>query len=154
MDQKELLEIVERIDQSSLAYLSFKQDGTELILAKEVPQLMGHSEDNVEACQTKEQSLSSNIDEKKEVSEIETQPSNDQAVTSPIVGIVYFQAKPGEPAFIKVGDYVEAGQTICIVEAMKMMNEIPAPISGQVVEICVENEEVVEYQQVLVRIQA
>ncbi|MBG9981346.1 acetyl-CoA carboxylase biotin carboxyl carrier protein [Facklamia sp. DSM 111018] len=154
MDQKELLEIVERIDQSSLAYLSFKQDGTELILAKEVPQLTSHSDNNVEPYHTEEPSLIHNTNGEKEIFDVEVQSSNEQAVTSPIVGIVYFQAKPGEPAFIKVGDQVEAGQTICIVEAMKMMNEIPAPISGQVVEICVENEEVVEYQQVLVRIQA
>ena len=76
-----------------------------------------------------------------------------EAVESPMVGVLYLQAPPDVDAYVKVGDRVEQGDVICIVEAMKLMNEIQAPISGIVTEILVENEEVVEYGQPIMRIE-
>lgn len=73
-------------------------------------------------------------------------------VTSPMIGTFYSASAPGEPAFVQVGDDVETGQTIGIIEAMKIMNEITADKSGVVVEIMVENSEAVEYGTPLVRI--
>lgn len=73
-------------------------------------------------------------------------------VTSPMIGTYYSASAPGEPAFVQVGDDVETGQTIGIIEAMKIMNEITADKSGVVVEILVENSEAVEYGTPLVRI--
>ncbi len=67
------------------------------------------------------------------------------AVTSPMVGTVYLQAEPGVPAFVKVGDKVSEGDTILIVEAMKTMNQIPAPHSGTVQRILVEDGAPVEF---------
>ncbi|MGR3503585.1 acetyl-CoA carboxylase biotin carboxyl carrier protein [Pseudaestuariivita sp.] len=67
------------------------------------------------------------------------------AVTSPMVGTVYLQAEPGVPAFVKVGDSVKEGDTILIVEAMKTMNQIPAPHSGTVKRILVEDGAPVEF---------
>ncbi|MFK7876999.1 MAG: acetyl-CoA carboxylase biotin carboxyl carrier protein [Paracoccaceae bacterium] len=72
------------------------------------------------------------------------------AVTSPMVGTVYMQAEPGAPAFIKVGDTVSEGDTLLIVEAMKTMNHIPAPKSGTVKRIVVEDGAAVEYGAPLV----
>ncbi len=72
------------------------------------------------------------------------------AVTSPMVGTVYMQAEPGAPAFVKVGDSVSEGDTIMIVEAMKTMNHIPAPRSGTVKRILVEDGTSVEYGAPLV----
>ena len=71
------------------------------------------------------------------------------AVRSPLVGTFYRAPAPGEDAYVEVGDRVRAGQTICIVEAMKLMNEIPADIAGEVVEVLAENAEGVEYDQPL-----
>lgn len=71
-------------------------------------------------------------------------------VKSPIVGVVYLQAKPGQPAYVKVGDHVEKGDTICIIEAMKMMTEVKSKVSGKVKEIKVENEDLVEVDQPLI----
>lgn len=66
-------------------------------------------------------------------------------VTSPMVGTVYLAAEPGAASFVTVGDRVEAGQTLLIIEAMKTMNQIPSPKSGVVKEILVSNEEPIEF---------
>jgi acetyl-CoA carboxylase biotin carboxyl carrier protein len=70
-------------------------------------------------------------------------------VKSPIVGTFYGSPSPGAEAFVKVGSYVEAGQTLCIVEAMKLMNEIESETSGEVLRIFAENGQPVEYGQPL-----
>ncbi|RAK69075.1 acetyl-CoA carboxylase biotin carboxyl carrier protein [Phenylobacterium kunshanense] len=70
-------------------------------------------------------------------------------VKSPMVGTVYLQPNPGAPAFVKVGDTVEAGQTMFIVEAMKTMNPIPAPRGGKIVQILVEDAQPVEFGEPL-----
>jgi acetyl-CoA carboxylase biotin carboxyl carrier protein len=72
------------------------------------------------------------------------------AVTSPMVGTVYLAGEPGAPPFIKVGDLVAEGQTLVIVEAMKVMNPIKAPRAGRVAEIRVANGAPVEYGEILV----
>jgi acetyl-CoA carboxylase biotin carboxyl carrier protein len=73
-------------------------------------------------------------------------------VTSPMVGTFYRSPAPDEPPFVETGDRVSTGQTVCIIEAMKLMNEIEAEVSGQVMEILVENGTPVEYGQPLMRI--
>lgn len=73
-------------------------------------------------------------------------------VISPMVGTFYRAPAPGEAAFVEVGDRIRQGQTVCIIEAMKLMNEIETEVSGQVVEILVENGEPIEYGQPLMRI--
>ncbi|HHK6469045.1 acetyl-CoA carboxylase [Streptococcus pneumoniae] len=73
-------------------------------------------------------------------------------VESPLVGVVYLAAGPDKPAFVTVGDSVKKGQTLVIIEAMKVMNEILAPKDGVVTEILVSNEEMVEFGKGLVRI--
>ncbi|MGH2089088.1 acetyl-CoA carboxylase biotin carboxyl carrier protein [Aerococcus urinaeequi] len=75
-----------------------------------------------------------------------------KTIDSPLVGVVYLAKNPDQPAFKKVGDSVEAGETVCIVEAMKVMNEIPADISGTVVNVLVEDGQVVEFGQPLFEI--
>ena len=71
------------------------------------------------------------------------------AVTSPMVGTFYRAPSPDEAPFVEVGDAIRKGQPVCIIEAMKLMNEIEAEISGQVMEIAVANGEPVEYGQTL-----
>ncbi len=77
-----------------------------------------------------------------------------QAVTAPMVGTFYRSSAPGEPPFVKVGSRISAGQPVCILEAMKLMNELECEFSGEVVEILVENGTPVEFGQVLMRIKA
>ena len=73
-------------------------------------------------------------------------------VTAPMVGTFYRASAPGEPAFVELGSRISAGQPICILEAMKLMNELEAEVSGEVVEILVENGTPVEFGQVLMRV--
>jgi acetyl-CoA carboxylase biotin carboxyl carrier protein len=80
----------------------------------------------------------------------EARPTEDlHLVKSPIVGTYYESPSPGTEAFVKVGTYVETGKVLCIVEAMKLMNEIESDVSGEVVRIFVENGQPVEYGQPL-----
>ncbi|NMG19812.1 acetyl-CoA carboxylase biotin carboxyl carrier protein [Brasilonema bromeliae] len=73
-------------------------------------------------------------------------------IPSPMVGTFYRSPSPGEAPFVQVGDRIRSGQTVCIIEAMKLMNEIEAEVSGQVIEILVQNGQPVEYGQPLMRI--
>ncbi|MBP0018159.1 MAG: acetyl-CoA carboxylase biotin carboxyl carrier protein [Cyanobacteria bacterium SBLK] len=73
-------------------------------------------------------------------------------ITSPMVGTFYRAPAPDEAPFVAISDRVGLGQTVCIIEAMKLMNEIEAEVSGQIMEIMVENAEPVEYGQVLMRV--
>jgi acetyl-CoA carboxylase biotin carboxyl carrier protein len=86
-----------------------------------------------------------------EAAEPEGSPEMDglHAVRSPVVGTFYRAPAPGEHSYVEVGDEVSAGQTLCIVEAMKLMNEIVADVSGEVVEVLAENAGGVEYDQPL-----
>ena len=68
---------------------------------------------------------------------------------SPIVGTFYESPSPGSPPFVKPGDAIEAGQVLCIIEAMKLMNEIEADVSGEMVKRLVNNGQPVEYGQAL-----
>lgn len=72
-----------------------------------------------------------------------------QVVKSPLVGVVYLQAAPDKPVYHQVGDQVKAGDVLGLIEAMKMMTEIKAPVAGTLTAIQVDNESVVEYDQPL-----
>jgi acetyl-CoA carboxylase biotin carboxyl carrier protein len=75
-----------------------------------------------------------------------------QPITAPMVGTFYRSPAPGDPPFVDLGTRIRAGQTVCILEAMKLMNELEAEVAGEVVEILVENGTPVEFGQVLMRI--
>lgn len=73
-------------------------------------------------------------------------------VKSPVVGVFYCASAPDAPPFVQVGDKVQKGQTLCIIEAMKMMNEIKAPVSGEVTSILAKQEGLVEYDETIMLI--
>ena len=75
------------------------------------------------------------------------------AITSPMVGTFYKSPSPDADAFVAVGDTVQQGDVVCIVEAMKMMNEIKSEVTGKVIEVCVEDGQPVEFGQVLMYIE-
>ena len=73
-------------------------------------------------------------------------------ITAPMVATFYRSPAPGEPSFVELGGRISVGQTVCILEAMKLMNELESEVSGEVVEILVENGTPVEFGQVLMRV--
>jgi len=73
-------------------------------------------------------------------------------ITSPMVGTFYSSPAPDEPSFVSKGDRIQSGQTVCIIEAMKLMNELEAEVSGEIVDILVENAEPIEFGQPLMRV--
>lgn len=73
-------------------------------------------------------------------------------IKSPFVGTFYASSGPGKPVYSKIGDKVKTGQPLCVLEAMKIMNEIDSDINGEILEICVDNESLVEFGQPLFKI--
>ena len=84
---------------------------------------------------------------------IETPASSGKPITSPMVGTFYSASSPTAKPFVQVGDTVSAGEVVCIIEAMKLMNEIESEVSGKITKICVENGQPVEYGQVLMYVE-
>ena len=86
------------------------------------------------------------------VVKVEKEEENYKIIKSPMVGTFYASSVPDKEPFVKVGDKVHKGQVVCIVEAMKLMNEIESEFDGEVVEICVNNEEVVDFGKPLFKL--
>ena len=97
---------------------------------------------------------------KEEINEVKTDEIKEEVVSNlnihevkaPLVGTYYSSSKPSAPPFVNVGDKVKKGDTICIIEAMKIFNEIESDISGIVTEICVENGNPVEFDQSIIKV--
>lgn len=91
-----------------------------------------------------------------EAKSTETKPADDEdgtvAIRAPLIGTFYRAPKPGAEPFVKTGSRVEADTVVCIIETMKLMNSIPAGVRGEITEICVDNGEVVEQEQMLMRV--
>ncbi|HZK47051.1 MAG TPA: acetyl-CoA carboxylase biotin carboxyl carrier protein [Atopostipes sp.] len=153
MKYEELRELITHIDESSLAYVDVETESHHVIISKEVPQMRMSQEDSPQAQTITEPSVENEVrtvEIPKENVEIEVKG---EVIEAPMVGVVYLQATPDADPYVKVGDKVEQGDVICIVEAMKLMNEIQAPFSGVITEVFVQNEEVVEYGQPLLRME-
>ncbi len=160
MQYEELVKLIDKLDQSSLAYFEFTNDNERLLLAKEVPQVAAPAPVVVtdvteSAALTAPASLAAPAPVA--VPEVVEAPAPAPAaagkeVPAPMVGVVYLQANPDADPYVQVGDSVKKGQVLCLIEAMKLMNEIVAPQDGVVSAILVENENIVEYGQALFRI--
>lgn len=163
MQYEELVKLIDKLDQSSLAYFEFTNDNERLLLAKEVPQVAAPAPVVVtdvteSAALTAPASLAAPAPVAvPEVVEAPAAPAQapeaaGKDVPAPMVGVVYLQANPDADPYVQVGDSVKKGQVLCLIEAMKLMNEIVAPQDGVVSAILVENENIVEYGQALFRI--
>ncbi len=163
MQYEELVKLIDKLDQSSLAYFEFTNDNERLLLAKEVPQVAAPAPVVVtdvteSAALTAPASLVAPAPvAAPEVVEAPAAPAPapeaaGKDVPAPMVGVVYLQANPDADPYVQVGDSVKKGQVLCLIEAMKLMNEIVAPQDGVVSAILVENENIVEYGQALFRI--
>ena len=151
MKYDELRDLITHIDQSSLAYVDYETDTHHVVISKEVPNRHVPQEVVDQKPAIVEPAVEKEVIATEVVEEV-LEPKG-EAVEAPMVGVVYLQATPDADPYVKVGDRVNQGDVIFIVEAMKLMNEIQAPISGVITEILVENEEVVEYGQAIMRIE-
>jgi acetyl-CoA carboxylase biotin carboxyl carrier protein len=136
---KEVEQLVELVRESGVGEIRVRQGETE-ISVKARPEVLPPANQ-----------VPSGTQGVPDVTESEPSPEMDglHAVRSPVVGTFYRAPAPGEDAYVEVGDTVSAGQTLCIVEAMKLMNEIVADVSGEIVEVLAENAGGVEYDQPL-----
>ncbi|WP_339228086.1 acetyl-CoA carboxylase biotin carboxyl carrier protein [Oceanobacillus sp. FSL K6-2867] len=154
---QELREIIELIDQSSITEFTYEAEGATVSLKKAGNENIAVvSEATVQAkpVQAKPQVQ---VAEEQPVSP-EVQPAAaktadyDHEIVSPMVGTFYAASSPESDPFVSKGSSVEANTVVCIVEAMKLFNEIEAEVSGEIVEVLVENGELVEYGQPLFRV--
>ena len=155
MDIEQIQELMKTLSESNLSKMIFKKGDTELHLEKETitQARVIHAAPREEidlSLYPSEPSLKgsrggSTRAEKEEVS--------GTFVTSPMVGTFYSSSAPGQAPFVKVGDMVDASTVVCIIEAMKVMNEVKAGQKGQIVEILVQNGQPVEFGTKLFRIQ-
>ena len=159
MNLNEIKDLMAQFDQSSLREFSYKNGTDELLFSKNEAKFISETSPAPQpAVSVTESTLApqtQNVDPVVEaVSESGASESvaEGDLVESPLVGVAYLAAGPDKPNFVSVGDTVKKGQTLVIIEAMKVMNEIPAPKDGVVTEVLVANEEMVEFGKGLVRI--
>ena len=145
MNLNEIKDLMAQFDQSSLKEFSYKNGTDELVFSKNEAKLVAEASPAPQAQTTPAVEVVSESSASESVAE-------GDLVESPLVGVAYLAAGPDTSNFVSVGDTVKKGQTLVIIEAMKIMNEIPAPKDGVVTEILVENEEMVEFGKGLVRI--
>ncbi len=145
MEYEQIKKIINDMSQSSLSSLNIEfPDGVKINLTKDVSNNIALPVLPVEVPRPHEESKKEN-DEK-----IEEKSAN--IVKSPMVGTFYLKPAPDKEDFVKVGDVVKKGQVLCIIEAMKLMNEIESEYDGQIVEICQKNEDMVDYGRPLFKI--
>lgn len=160
MNVEEIKELIEAFNSAQLTHLSLKCDELELELGKEL-KIVQAKEDILRTVMMKDEELShsakimENAFERDQLAvsnrtDSQSKSMDYKTIKAPIVGTFYRSASPESKPFVEVGSYVHKGDVVCIVEAMKLMNEVEAEIEGEVVEILVENEEMVEYNQPLI----
>ena len=159
---QEIREIIKLIDQSSIEKFTYESDGAKLVLKKgsgtqtavastvveqEQPVQQGISD--VQLQRTEEVIAPSEVASAAAVVVTQVEDPSLHKITSPMVGTFYTASSPDIPAYVQKGDSVKPEAIVCIVEAMKLFNEIEAEVSGEIVEVLVKDGQLVEYGQPL-----
>jgi len=157
MDYKAIQELIQTINESGLYSLEIDSDGTRIKMSKGPEQMViGGAvtptatvkvQDELQIAAIVEAPKAKIIEKTEEVRD-----ENLHIIKSPIVGTFYASASPEKPNFVSVGTLVNKGSILCILEAMKLMNEIESDVDGEVVEVLVKSEDMVEYGQSLFKI--
>jgi acetyl-CoA carboxylase biotin carboxyl carrier protein len=152
MDIKYLKTLVKLLDESNLNELELEEEGTRIFLSKKIENIATNTQvmvpqSGVAPALTPTQSPTPQIIESEKTAE--TTDSKHHEITSPIVGTFYGSPSPDSDPFVTVGDKVAVGQTLCIIEAMKLMNEIESDVAGTIEKIILTDGNPVEYGQVL-----
>ena len=144
MNLKEIREMINLMNENDLTEIEVEREGTKIKIRKgssEVYESIGKSPSRYRV-----ETQPPPPDSKEAQQTINT---NRKEVKSPMVGTFYRAPSPEAPSFVEVGDIIEVGQVVCIVEAMKLMNEIKSEIRGKVIDIPVDNAQPVEFSQTL-----
>lgn len=154
MKVNEIKELLLTIDKTNLTYVNLKDDNFILEVSKgEIPVNTKTVENKKEELKLTEVSSAYDEANKEEASvDLEVSNENIHVIKAPIMGTYYEASGPESSTFVKVGDKVSKGDTLCIIEAMKLMNEINSDVDGEVVDILVSNEDLVEYNQAIFKI--
>ena len=161
MNINEIKDLMAQFDQSSLREFSYKNQSDELTFSKNEGQATVPTASAAPIAAPLQAASAPVIEptpqaapsaEPETASAAPAPAAEGDVVESPLVGVAYLAAGPDKPPFVSVGDQVKKGQTLMIIGAMKVMNEVPAPKDGLVTEILVQNEEMVEFGKGLVRI--
>ena len=148
MWQDKLKEIIYILENSNINEIEVTFWGRKFRAVKDVPVII-RNKDGDQVSPGKTMSDKPSDKENENGDEHTSSVSNEQNVLSPMPGIFYSSSSPDKPPFIRKGDQVNKGQVLCIIEAMKIMNEIESEMSGTVTEILVNNADPVEYNQPL-----
>lgn len=157
---QEIREIIRLIDQSSINEFTYENEGTTITLKKNngvvAPESIQQVAENESVQSQPLQSVVKTVETQEKKENIETVKTEDRLqetnllkIESPMVGTFYAAPSPEEPPYVQIGDKVKEDSIVCIVEAMKLFNEIEAEMKGEIVEILVENGQLVEYGQPL-----
>ncbi|MDF2883049.1 MAG: acetyl-CoA carboxylase, biotin carboxyl carrier protein [Clostridiaceae bacterium] len=154
MELKELQEIINTMSESKLSSLEIEWEGVTIRMKKNGNEIA--TLDTIKGC-VEEESINENVKSAavEEINVSESKLNSDEnlyTVKSPMVGTFYTSPGEGKDSFINIGDKVKKGQTLCIIEAMKLMNEIECDADGEVVEVIAKNGQMVEYGQNLIKI--
>ena len=156
MDLNYIKKLIKILDTSNISEIEIEEEGTKLKLSKPKPKITaGYSPVNMVPAQNMvTQDIIQAGNSAESVTKNESKPAEPKSdnlfeVKSPMVGTFYRSPSPDADAYVSVGNDVSPGTVLCIIEAMKLMNEIESEISGKIVKILVENAQPVEYNQPL-----
>lgn len=162
MDIKDIKDLIMTIDNTNIEKVEIEKDDIKIMITKRANSESNNTNKtntgNLEITDKPTEIIDEDNQEiKKEIITTEynrpsTNDENTFIVKSPIVGTFYKGSSPDTPPFVKVGDKVSKGQVLCIIEAMKVMNEIQCQEAGEIIEIFADDEDIVEYGQPLMRI--
>ena len=143
MEYKEIKQLMEDMENSSLSSLDISlPDGTKISIQKE----NNEEAKNYTVQSSKTVKIENNEKEEQKIFESKTSNNeNRKIVKAPMVGTFYLKPSPTSEAYVEIGKTVKKGDTLCIIEAMKLMNEIESEFDGKIIEICVKDGEAVEY---------
>jgi len=151
MDLNYLKKLIKMLDTSNLAEIELEEEGTKIRLAKPRPKVVTSFQQVPAYSQAAFQNFETPTNESK-VSELkaeELKKENYYEVKAPMVGTFYTSPSPEADPYVKVGETVSQGSIICLIEAMKLMNEIESEVAGKIVKVLVENAQAVEFNQTL-----
>ncbi len=159
MDLEYVKKLIEIFDESAASELKIEEEGLKIKISKKSAEKNGSAivETPLERIEQSSSKSETEVVETPQKSEDEEDPAPEEdghKVNSPIVGTFYRSPSPDSPPYVEVGDRINKGDVLCIVEAMKLMNEIESDVSGVVKKILVENAQPVEYSQPLFIIDA